>query len=160
MENSYHCKDYITEKLYTNGFLMETVPIVWGAKKSDYNVPEKSVIFIEDYESMDDLADYLEYLDKNDTAYLEYFQWRKIDLSSDSTYYYKDAKYYTIGQCNLCSAVNEKQSEKMNSTVVESIHNWIYKEENPECLYGSSSFSSGKLNYKSINTTSSQGLYV
>ena len=116
---------------------MESVPIVWGAKKSDYDVSKKSVIFMEDFESMDGLADYLEYLDKNDTAYLEYFQWRKTDLSSDSTYY-KDVKSDTIGLCNLCSTISEKDNEHMKNVVVESIHNWIYKDENPECLYDSS----------------------
>ena len=29
-ENSYHCKDYITEKVYKNAFFSGSVPIVWG----------------------------------------------------------------------------------------------------------------------------------
>ena len=88
---------------------MEVVPIVWGAKKSDYEVPEKSVIFMEDFESMDVLADYLEYLEKNDTAYLEYFQWRKNDLSSDSTYY-KDVKWYTQLVCAIYAVLLVKKT--------------------------------------------------
>ena len=123
MENSYHCKDYITEKLYRNGFLVDTVPIVWGAKKSDYNFPKNSVIFMEDYDTMDDLAGHLDYLDKNDTAYLEYFKWRKADLSS--------ASINQHGLCGLCSAIQEN---KLKNKIVKSVYSWIYEDENPECL--------------------------
>ena len=138
MENSYHCKDYITEKLYRNGFLMEALPVVWGAKKSDYNVPPKSVIFIEDYKSMDDLAEYLEYLDKNDTAYLEYFQWRKTDLSLISAERIRNEKWcklpaFQIGLCNLCAAIHEIV-KKEKRKVVRSIHSWVYEQENTECF--------------------------
>jgi len=138
MENSFHCKDYITEKLYRNGFLMESVPIVWGAKKSDYIVPPKSVIFMEDYKSMDDLADYLDYLDKNDTAYLEYFQWRKTDLSNVFSENVRDQRWFSIGSCNLCSFIHENNEQEKSSEekrkVVKSIYSWIYEQENPECL--------------------------
>jgi len=138
MENSYHCKDYITEKLYRNGFLEETVPIAWGTKKSDYDVPKNSVIFMEDYDTMDALADYLEYLDKNDTAYLEYFQWRKTDLFNVPTDSLRNQTWLSVpafktGLCNLCIAVNENTwREKVK--VVRSIYNWVYEHENPECL--------------------------
>ena len=107
MENSCHCKDYITEKLFRNGFLMETVPVVWGAKKSDYDVPEKSVIFMEDYGSMEDLADHLDYLDENDTAYLEYFQWRKTDLSKTPTKSVNNQMWLSVPACSLCTAIHE-----------------------------------------------------
>jgi len=138
MENSYHCKDYITEKLYKNGFLEETVPIVWGAKKSDYNVPKNSVIFMEDYNDMDDLADYLDYLDTNDTAYLEYFQWRKtgsfnIPTDSLSNQTCLSMPAFKNGLCNLCRAVNENIGQEIRK-VVRSIYSWIYEHENPECL--------------------------
>ena len=137
MENSYHCKDYITEKLFRNGFLMETVPVVWGAKKSDYDVPEKSVIFMEDYGSMEDLADHLDYLDKNDTAYLEYFQWRKSDLSKTPTNSIRNQTLFSpvfkTGFCNLCTAIHDNVVQEKRK-IVRSIYSWIYEHENPECL--------------------------
>ena len=137
MENSYHCKDYITEKLFRNGFLMETVPVVWGAKKSDYDVPEKSVIFMEDYGSMEDLADHLDYLDKNDTAYLEYFQWRKSDLSKTPTNSIRNQTLFSpvfkTGFCNLCTAIHDNVVQEKRK-IVRSIYSWIYEHENLECL--------------------------
>ena len=138
MENSYHCKDYITEKMFRNGFLEETVPIVWGAKKSEYNVPPNSVIFMEDYKNMDDLAVYLDYLDKNDTAYLEYFQWRKTDLSKTSTDSIRNQTWLSVpafktGLCNLCTFIQENTIQGKRK-VVRSIYSWIYEHENPECL--------------------------
>ena len=96
MENSYHCRDYVTEKVYRNAFEMESVPVVWGARKSDYPIPPKSAIFVEDFNSVAELARYLDYLDKNDAAYLEYFNWRNLDFMEEPTY--KQA----FQHCKLC----------------------------------------------------------
>lgn len=76
-ENSYHCRDYITEKFFINGFRAGVVPIAWGATKADYEAvaPPNSFIYAEDFETVQDLVDYINYLDKNDTAYLEYFRY-------------------------------------------------------------------------------------
>merc|ERR1739838_675432 len=69
-ENSHHCRDYFTEKLFENAFAAGTVPIVWGAPKEDYEavVPPKSCIFVDDYENLEDLRDHINYLNGNDTA--------------------------------------------------------------------------------------------
>ena len=47
-ENSYHCKDYVTEKVYRNAFEMESVPLVSNARKSDYLVPPISAVFVKE----------------------------------------------------------------------------------------------------------------
>lgn len=75
-ENSYHCRDYITEKVFRHGFQSLAVPVVWGATKEDYAtfLPEGSYIFAENFESLQSLVDFLKYLDNNDTAYLSYFE--------------------------------------------------------------------------------------
>lgn len=75
-ENSYHCRDYITEKVFRHGLESLTVPVVWGATKEDYAtfLPEGSYIFAEDFETLDLLVDFLKHLDSNDTAYLRYFE--------------------------------------------------------------------------------------
>ena len=76
-ENQLHCRDYITEKLWKNAYSNDAVPIVWGATKGDYEAvaPPNSFIFAEDY-TPQELAEYIQYLDKNHTAYAEYFRWR------------------------------------------------------------------------------------
>ena len=73
-ENSYHCADYITEKFYRNSLHAGAVPIVFGSTKKDYEAaaPPGSFIFLEDFDSLNDLVKYLQYLDRNDTAYIEY----------------------------------------------------------------------------------------
>ena len=54
------------------------IPIVMGAKKEDYEhiAPYKSFIHVEDFEGPQQLAKYLNELDKNDKLYNEYFQWK------------------------------------------------------------------------------------
>ena len=49
-----------------------------GAHPDDYTAaaPQHSYISIEDFDGAEDLANYLVYLDKNDTAYNEYFSWK------------------------------------------------------------------------------------
>ncbi len=55
------------------------VPIVLGANKEDYLdvAPPNSYINVDDFKSIEELADYLKYLDKNDTAYAAYFAWKE-----------------------------------------------------------------------------------
>ncbi len=55
------------------------VPIVLGAYKEDYisTLPPQSYINVDDFRSMRELADYVKYLDGNDTAYAAYFAWRQ-----------------------------------------------------------------------------------
>ena len=55
-----------------------TVPVVFGPEKEDVLkiAPKNSFIFAEDFETPKALVDYLDYLDGNDTAYLEYHKWR------------------------------------------------------------------------------------
>ncbi|XP_039252006.2 4-galactosyl-N-acetylglucosaminide 3-alpha-L-fucosyltransferase FUT6-like [Styela clava] len=79
-ENSYHCRDYITEKAFYNGLVAGTVPIVHGPTIGDTEkiLPKGSFIHIESFKNLTSLAEYLVYLDSNDTAYLEYFKWWKL----------------------------------------------------------------------------------
>lgn len=88
-ENSYHCKDYVTEKFF-RAIKAGAVPVVWGAKRAAYEayVPASGFIFVEDFPSMQRLIDRLNYLDRNDTAYLEYFRCASlyVNVSSDKFY--------------------------------------------------------------------------
>ncbi|KAJ8019497.1 Glycoprotein 3-alpha-L-fucosyltransferase A [Holothuria leucospilota] len=78
LENS-QCEDYITEKFWRNAFTHNLVPIVYGTSREDYEkvAPPNSFIHLSDFDNMTSLVDYIKYLDKNDTAYNEYFEWRK-----------------------------------------------------------------------------------
>lgn len=82
-ENS-NCDYYITEKywrIYNVDYLfrVNVVPIVRGAKLEHYQriAPDNhSFIFADGFPSVKALAHYLNYLDRNATAYNEYFQWK------------------------------------------------------------------------------------
>ncbi|RXG58179.1 Alpha-(1,3)-fucosyltransferase C [Armadillidium vulgare] len=80
-ENSI-CHDYITEKLFNVlGYYM--VPVVFGA--GDYSAvsPPHSYINVKNFENAKSLAEYLLYLDSNDTAYKEYFKWKEDYISTE-----------------------------------------------------------------------------
>ena len=74
-ENSL-CLDYITEKLY-KVLQFFIVPIVMGGGHYESAAPPKSYINVQDYQSPEDLAKYLRYLQENRHAYNQYFEWKK-----------------------------------------------------------------------------------
>ena len=69
-----------------------------GARPEDYAdiAPPHSYIHVDDFRSTRDLADYLNILDVNDTAYNEYFRW-KSDLAV-----VWDTRYW----CRLCALLH------------------------------------------------------
>lgn len=75
--------DYVTEKLF--GVLTAgSVPLYDGASNGKMFGPSPhSMIYAADYETPEKLAEYLLYLDKNDTAYMEYLQWKKTGPTDD-----------------------------------------------------------------------------
>lgn len=67
----------VTEKLFDT-LSMSAVPIVDGPDSYDGFIPNKNaVIRMDDYPDPRDLAEYINYLDQNDTAYLEYLSFRR-----------------------------------------------------------------------------------
>ncbi|KAI3386521.1 hypothetical protein SNEBB_006055 [Seison nebaliae] len=57
-ENSLHCQDYITEKFWRNAIENELVPIVYGARKKNFqrlNIPESAFIHMDDFSNMNHL---------------------------------------------------------------------------------------------------------
>lgn len=74
-ENSV-CIGYVTEKLF-NRINFFIVPIVLNKSLYQKPWPPKSIISATDFASVQQLAEYLHYLNNNMTAYTEYFEWRK-----------------------------------------------------------------------------------
>ena len=74
-----------------------------GANYTKLAIPG-SYINVMDFKTVKQLAEYLQYLDKNNTAYNEYFKWRK--------------KYKVIGWtdrsfCQICGAFDPDNPPKM-----------------------------------------------
>ncbi|XP_041460850.1 3-galactosyl-N-acetylglucosaminide 4-alpha-L-fucosyltransferase FUT3-like [Lytechinus variegatus] len=83
------CRDYITEKLWNNAFKNDLVPIVFGPTRADYEavVPPDSFIHVEDFETIQDLADFVTILDQNDHLYNKFFEWKKqgsVEVTNES----------------------------------------------------------------------------
>ena len=148
-ENSYHCRDYITEKLTQNSLMSGTVPVVYGATKEDLEafVPPNSCIFVDDFKSPQELVDYLNYLDKNETAYKSYLTWRTLN-HQDMPNSKREANFCQL--CRLLHGINIDDIYNPNylkdykdkplfgyytkPRVVPSIRDWYYGTENKECL--------------------------
>ncbi|XP_078489497.1 alpha-(1,3)-fucosyltransferase C [Ciona intestinalis] len=153
-ENSYHCKGYITEKLWFNALYSGAVPIVFGPHPRDVAavLPPKSYIHAEDFGSASELATYIQYLDTNATAYAEYLHWRKwIRLLDENGNYRttnrtaKILKSYSAeerkavakflkprpsGFCKLCKRLHEP----LVSHVVDDVSEWWDSSERSECF--------------------------
>ena len=101
-ENS-RCKDYITEKFYNVLASQSAIPVVYGPSRVDYEAvaPAHSFIHVEDYDEAATLSDYLHFLERNSTAYSQFFWW---------TSFYKVRK--TAPACSLCRYLNEVKAGK------------------------------------------------
>jgi len=77
-ENSF-CNNYITEKYWRTPFQIDAVAITLGG--SNYSDPQLAIpgSFINalDFNSPNDLIDYIKKVDSNDTLFNEYFKWKK-----------------------------------------------------------------------------------
>ena len=75
-ENSF-CDYYVTEKYWERGIDLGLVPVVMGARYNKENIIPGSFIDALQYPSIEELADYLKYLNSNDEEYNKYFEWKK-----------------------------------------------------------------------------------
>ncbi|EDO28960.1 predicted protein, partial [Nematostella vectensis] len=99
------CPDYTTEK-YWFAIQRGNLPIVLGGINDNVAIPG-SYIHIKDFPNIKALSEYIKYLDKNHTAYNQYFQWkRKYKVNAN-------AFSYTRAGCNLCSLLNTRKSPKV-----------------------------------------------
>lgn len=85
-----------------------------GARPEDYAAvaPPHSYIHVDDFESPQALADYLRMLDHNDTAYNEYFLWKR-------TGEFINTKFW----CRLCAMLHARDAEQ-KVTWYPDLHNW------------------------------------
>ncbi|OWF43936.1 Alpha-(1,3)-fucosyltransferase C [Mizuhopecten yessoensis] len=114
-ENSL-CRDYITEKsfdIYSN--MLDVVPVTRGfcGIYSMY-LPPGSFIDTSYYNDIDQLGHFLNYLSRNKTSYLRYFQWRK---------HYQ--VQYPDPFCELCDRMHEPNMTTKYYRLYLDIHRWF-----------------------------------
>ncbi|CAF1069251.1 unnamed protein product [Didymodactylos carnosus] len=109
-ENS-RCSQYMTEKLWNilNDTTHRLVPIVMGAKKTDYDqiVPQKSFIHVDEFNSPEQLAKYLKYLMTNPKEYLAYLIWREYYIIKPN-----NAVEWRELLCPLCQIAYEQEKQQ------------------------------------------------
>ena len=93
------CSEYITEKVWAR-LEGDIIPIVLGGAEYEKYLPKHSYINVKDFSSPEKLATYLKRLDKNDTLYNEYFNWKKAYTCHNSVPGNSMA-------CSICRHANE-----------------------------------------------------
>lgn len=89
------CNEYISEKFWRT-LRLPLVPIVMGGSNYKQVAPPHSYIDVNDFDTVEDLADYIQYLDAHNEKYLEYFKWK------ENYNLYRDDPY-----CQLCQKLND-----------------------------------------------------
>lgn len=132
-ENGIHCRDYLSEKFWRNSLEAELVPIVFGVHREDIKAlaPPNSYIHIEDYPNRKDLIDFLDYLNSNDTAYMEYHQWRT--LKPDFTIPWRSN--VEKRNCGICQLLKENREKNWPKRMIRSVTNWWWiNNHDDKCL--------------------------
>jgi len=106
--------------------------------------PPHSYVHVEEYKSLENLVKYINYLDNNDDAYMEYFQWRKVledsakwgngffDTSKLLPPYKTFLKSTPLGFCDLCKKLTTNKFE--NPKAIKSLKSLWYDRDHPECV--------------------------
>eukprot|EP00794_Sanderia_malayensis_P005936 gene5936-6623_t len=115
-ENDF-CHDYVTEK-YWERIMQESVPVVMGTVYDDDDerklVIPGSFIDASKFSSIKELGDYLNYLNSNDTAYNEYFAWKRIYALDDGS-----LSMY----CEICKAMHSEKFKKESILDISEVYN-------------------------------------
>ena len=117
-ENSY-CRDYITEKINSNAFENDVIPVVIAdVSFTDTSViPPRSAINALDFPSVKELTDFMKRVGSNATLYNEYFKWHS---------HYKAVKSRGLEKvvlCPLCRHIATNNSMK----TYKSVRDWYSK---------------------------------
>jgi hypothetical protein len=100
--------DYITEKLW-GSLEAGTLPVYYGAPNVKDHVPQNSIIVVDDFDSVSDLAEYLIRLTTDEVLYSSYHRWRtdpELFSAFQARYHFTD----THSTCRMCRWAYAKRS--------------------------------------------------
>jgi hypothetical protein len=116
-ENSI-CDLYRTEKLF-RAFRAGTVPVVSGVIESAYLPYQDSVISVDSFSTVRALANYLLWLDSNNSEYSRFLQWRELASEQLRSEYVG----LEISRCNLCSNLH-RTDWHLKPGSLENVQKW------------------------------------
>lgn len=119
-ENS-NCQQYITEKVFWNGYQKFSVPVIMGAPKKDCQqlLPPNSFLHVNDFDSPGALANYMRYLDSHYEKYIQYHEWRLyFQVLNEHGYFGSRSKHY----CRICEALHYNPRKKK---IYENLDNFL-----------------------------------
>ena len=133
-------KGYISEK-FLNPIRIGTVPIVAGAPREDYEkiVPGGAFIHVDDFESVEKLADHINFLVGNDEAYFEYFDWWRTDNLTEWSRLYEAKQFWNGGKsgdsvwCDVCRDAYEARQGKLVQPAITDMQGWWNGHESQDC---------------------------
>lgn len=134
-ENSIHCNDYMSEKVWRNSLEQGLVPVIYGPHPDDVKAmaPPNSYIHVEDFATPHDLVKYLNYLDKNDTAYAEYHSWRAIEPD----FSHQIRSNTEMMKCGVCEEIKRRKAAGFPKRTIESVANWWWvNNHDSQCTSG------------------------
>merc|ERR1711988_135155 len=79
---------FVTEKIFQS-LLAGTVPIYWGPEEVKQMVPPHSFIYVDDFDTVEDLIAYVVHLSKSKEDYMKYHEWRH---SNATPFYFRWTK--------------------------------------------------------------------
>jgi glycoprotein 3-alpha-L-fucosyltransferase len=119
-----NCKDYITEKIWRS-LEYNIIPIILQPNRDSYErykIPIKSIVHLNDFKSIYNLANYLNEIDNNFNIYFDHLKWTNIYLKSISNPKYTEPHR----MCQLCT--------KLNTLTSNIYYNKIADFFNKDCL--------------------------
>jgi glycoprotein 3-alpha-L-fucosyltransferase len=119
-----NCKDYITEKIWRS-LEYNIIPIILQPNRDSYErhkIPIKSIIHLNDFKTIYNLANYLNEIDNNFNIYFDHLKWTNIYLKSISNPKYTEPHR----MCQLCT--------KLNTLTSNIYYNKIADFFNKDCL--------------------------
>ncbi|XP_055959009.1 alpha-(1,3)-fucosyltransferase C-like [Patella vulgata] len=124
-ENTF-CKDYATEKFF-RAEASDIVAVVRGGANYSLLSPEKNYIQTSDFNSVEALANYLKYLDKNETAYIPYLErkWKYDVYLLEGGYPEIMDKVYAQRMCDVCKNSRRWLRERK---IYDNISDWYEKD--------------------------------
>lgn len=128
-ENS-RCRHYITEKFFSNAYLSNSVPIVAGPPREDYEfvAPADSFIHVDDFATVEKLAERVNFLmdPANEVEYRKFFEWK--NRLNDGVHLNDLKENRKSGLCGLCNAAFEIKNgiKDWDFGVVKDLQTWWY----------------------------------